>query len=99
MIYVTRIYHRKDSNTSWYIPSTVYREHLIKNYVDTKKVVKMVSEESNDKLSLIDLAIFANDEAKQEFQGDPICKEHMDTRQEYYITNAIVCEHPVIIEK
>jgi hypothetical protein len=99
MIYVTRIYHRKDTNTDWYAPSREYSEHLKENYLDTKKVTMVVQEESADGLSLITLSVFSDTESKDLFQSDAVCVEHMKSRENYYSTNLIVSENTVVIEK
>lgn len=99
MIYITRIYHRKDINTSWYKQSTEYAAHLKENFLDNKRIEKYVSEESKDKLSLITLTIFSSKEDIETFKNDPICVEHMSSRAEYYATNNIVSENPIMIEK
>lgn len=99
MIYVTKIYHRKDTNIMWYERSSEYAIHLKENFLDNKRIVRFVSEESKDKLSLVTLTVFADRESFDEFQNDRICIEHMTLRNDYYSKFEIINEYPIIIEK
>lgn len=99
MIYATRIYHRKDTNTIWYEQSSEYSSHLQKNYLETYKILKVAHEESSDKLSLISFTVFADLQAKKDFEADEICSNHMNNRESHNTTNNIISETPVIIEK
>ena len=99
MIYITRIYHRKDTSTDWYEQSSDYSEHLTKNYLKTKKLNKVTHQESEDGLSMITLSVFKDADAREEFNNDPMCKDHMSSREKYYLENGIIGEQAVILEK
>jgi hypothetical protein len=99
MIYATRVYHRQDTNIEWYNQSSEYADHLKKNFLDTKKILNVMHEESSDEFSMISLTVFADMDAKLEFENDDVCVKHMADREVYNDDNCIFSEKPIILQK
>lgn len=82
MIKVTRTYTRPNTNVAFHT-KVINASHLVENYDKTKKRLYIKNELSEDRLSLLHIALWDSHESYEEHRRDPKCIEYFNARDAY----------------